>query len=84
MAALAPSTACTVALSASTYKDLREFLADEGKDNQAAIERFVDEAVRARIFDETVRQIKAANAGISEEQMLAEIDEALEWARAQR
>ena len=84
MAALAPSTACTVALSASTYKDLREFLADEGKDNQAEIERFVDEAVRREVFDATVRQIKAANLGVSEEEMMATIDEALEWARAQR
>jgi hypothetical protein len=83
MAALAQPVACRVAVSASTYKDLREFLADEGEDSAAAVERFVDEAIRTRIFEETVRQIKAANVGVSEKEMMATIDEALEWARAQ-
>jgi hypothetical protein len=84
MAALAQPAVCSVAVSGSTYKDLREFLADEGEDSLAAIERFVDEAIRTRIFEETVRQIKAANVGVSEEEMMATIDEALEWARAQK
>ncbi len=84
MAAIAPSIAFSVALPAETYKDLREFLADGGDSSQTAVERFVDKAVRTRIFDETVRQIKAANEGVSEEEIMAAIDEALEWARAQK
>ncbi len=84
MAALAQPVGCSVSVPASTYQDLREFLAEGGEDSQAAIEAFVDKAIRSRIFEEDVRQTKEANAGVSEEELMAAIDEALEWARAQK
>ncbi len=84
MAAFAPSTAYTVGISASTYKDLCEFLADEGDDSAAAVERFVDEAIHERILSETRRQIHAVTSQLSEQELEAIIDESLEWARAQK
>jgi hypothetical protein len=84
MAALAQPVGCSVAVSASTYQDLREFLADEGEDSAVAVERFVDEAIHERILNETRRLILAETAKLSEEELDALVDESLEWARAQR
>jgi len=84
MAALAQPVGCSVAVSASTYKDLREFLADEGEDSLAAVERFVDEAIHWRILDLTRAQILAETSKISPDELEAIIDESLEWARSQK
>jgi len=84
MAAIAPSTAFSVTLPAETYKDLQEFLADGGDSSQTAVERFVNEAIHERILSETRRQVLAETSKLSENELTAAIDEALEWAQAQK
>jgi hypothetical protein len=58
---------------------LREFLADEGAGEAA--DRFVEEAVRERIFEMTAKAIKQQNAGHSAEEIERIADEAVRWAR---
>ncbi len=71
-----------VAVSADTDRSLRLYLAGEGLGHKGDLSRFIEDAVRTRLFDITVDQAKAANAGVSEDELTAMIDEAVEWARA--
>ncbi len=68
-------------VSRDTDKSLRQFLASQGRGRKGELSRFVEEAVRARIFETEVRQAKAENRGVPQEVIEAAIDEALEWAR---
>jgi Ribbon-helix-helix domain len=68
-------------ISPETDKALRLFLAGSGKGRKGDLSRFVEEAVQARIWEMTVEQTKAQNAGKSPEEIEATIDEALAWAR---
>jgi hypothetical protein len=45
------------------------------------LSRFVEEAVRAHILALTAEQVKSANAHLSEADLTALVDEAVEWAR---
>jgi hypothetical protein len=71
-------------VSEQTDTDLRQLLASQGKGRKGELSRFVEEAVRNRIFDETVAAAKAANAGRSEQEIIDAIDEAVAWARGRR
>lgn len=57
-------------------------LASQGGGRKGDLSRFIEEAVRARVFDETAHAIKAQNAGSSPEEIEQAIEEALGWARA--
>lgn len=70
-----------VAVSPDTDKSLRTFLENQGGIRRGEVSRFVEEAVRAHIFELTVQQAKAANANVSESELDAIVDEAVEWAR---
>jgi phosphate uptake regulator len=59
---------------------LREFLADEGTGAGEAVDRFVEEAVRERIFEMTAKAINQQNAGRSAEEIERIADEAVRWA----
>lgn len=48
---------------------------------RAALSRFVEEAVQARILELAAEQAKAQNADTSPEAIDTAIDEALEWVR---
>jgi hypothetical protein len=48
------------------------------------LSKFIEEAVRWRIFNRTVQQIKARNAGADPGELQAIIDAALREVRAQR
>ena len=78
-----PSTATrwNLVVSSETDQSLRQYLAGAGGGRKGDLSRFVEEAVRARIWDLTVDQIKARNANRSQEEIESIIDEALEWAR---
>ncbi len=68
-------------VSRDTDNNLRQFLASQGRGRKGELSRFVEDAVRARIFEEEVRRAKAKNRGRSLKEIQQAVDEALEWAR---
>jgi hypothetical protein len=68
-------------VSQDTDKSLRQFLAEQGRARKGELSRFVEDAVRARIFETEVRLAKEENRDVPQEVIEAAIDEALEWAR---
>jgi NAD-specific glutamate dehydrogenase len=78
------ATRWNLVVSTDTDINLRQFLANEGGGRKGDLSKFVEEAVRARIFQLTVAQIKAANAKIPAGELEAAIDEAVREVRAER
>lgn len=70
-----------IAVSPDTDQALRLFLASQGGGRKGDLSRFVEEAVRAHVFDLTAEQAKAANRDIHEDDLLAMVNEAVDWAR---
>ena len=70
-----------VAVSADTDQSLRMYLASQGGGRKGDLSRFIEEAVRAHILELSAEQAKAANVGVSEANLTAMVDEALQWAR---
>lgn len=64
-----------------TDRAVRTFLARTGG-RKGDLSRFVDEAVRRRLLDLTVREIKDRNARFDQQEILDLIDEEVEAARA--
>jgi len=77
------STRWNVAVSTETDQALRMFLASQGGGRKGDLSRFIEEAVRAHILELSAEEAKAASAGVSEADLAAMVDEALDWARAQ-
>jgi len=73
-----------VAVSADTDQSVRMFLAAQGGGRKGDLSRFIEEAVRARLFEQAVEQAKAATAGMGEAELNDLIDEAVQWARETR
>jgi Ribbon-helix-helix domain len=73
----------TVRVSKDTDIAVRTFLAQRGM-KKGDLAKFVEEAVRWRVFDQTVAETKARNATVSAEEIDAAIDEALAAVRAER
>ena len=72
-----------LSISEQTDRAVRSFLARTGG-KKGDLSRFVDEAVRRRVLDLTVRQIKDRNAGQDQQALLDLIDEEVDAARAGR
>lgn len=70
-----------VVVSADTDQSLRMFLASQGGGRKGDLSRFIEEAVQAHILELSAEQAKAANARLSEAELTAAVDEALQWAR---
>lgn len=70
-----------IAVSAETDQSLRMFLASQGGGRKGDLSRFIEEAVRAHILELTAEQVKVVNAGVSEGELSAIVDEAVQWAR---
>lgn len=70
-----------VAVSADSDQSLRMFLASQGGGRKGDLSRFIEEAVRAHILELTAGQAKVANENVSEADLTAMVDEALQWAR---
>lgn len=68
-------------VSQDTDDTLRQFLASQGLARKGELSRFVEGAVRSRIFELEVRQAKEENRDVPQAVIEAAIDEALEWAR---
>ncbi|MDE0149665.1 MAG: methionine repressor-like protein [Rhodospirillaceae bacterium] len=66
-----------------TDRMVRTFLARTGG-RKGDLSRFVDDAVRRRVLDLTVRQIKERNAPFDQTEILGLIDEEVSAARAGR
>lgn len=77
------TTRWNVAVSAETDQALRVFLASQGGGRKGDLSRFVEEAVRAHMLELSAEEAKAANADVSEADLAAMVDEALDWAKAQ-
>lgn len=77
------NTRWNVAVSSETDQALRMFLASQGGGRKGDLSRFVEEAVRAHILELSAEDAKAANAGVSEADLAAMVEEALDWAKAQ-
>jgi len=73
----------TVRVSKDTDVAVRTFLAQRGL-KKGDLAKFIEEAVRWRVFDATVAETKARNAGVSEEEIDAAIEDALATVRAER
>jgi hypothetical protein len=81
MGAMSGSTRWNLIVSRTTDDALRQFLARTGRGRKGELSRFVEEAVRARIFELTAEEAKQQNAHLSAEEIAGIVDEALEWAR---
>ncbi len=76
-------TRWNLSISEQTDRAVRTFLARTGG-KKGDLSRFVDEAVRRRVLDLTVRQIKDRNAQQDQQAILDLIDEEVDAARAGR
>lgn len=70
-----------VAVSADTDQSVRMFLAAQGGGCKGDLSRFIEEAVRAYLFERAAAQAKAAAGNIDEAELAELIDEAVQWAR---
>ncbi|MGH9343884.1 MAG: ribbon-helix-helix domain-containing protein [Terriglobia bacterium] len=74
-------TRWNLVVSSETDKDLRQFLAYEGRGKKGELSRFVEEAVRKHIFDSALKAAHEQNANVAPEELDAAIEESLAWAR---
>jgi len=70
-----------IAVSQDTDQALRMFLVNQGGGRKGDLSRFVEEAVRTHILELTAEQAKLANVNITEQDLSAIVEEAIEWAR---
>ncbi len=77
-----PTTRWNLVVSKETDKSLRQFLAYQGGGKKGDLSRFVEEAVRERVFEMTAQSIKEENTSRTEEEIELIVEEALKWARA--
>jgi hypothetical protein len=75
------TTRLTITWSKEADHALRTFLGSQGI-KKGDLSKFIEEAVRWRIFHQTVREARAAFADVSPEELQKMIDEAVEDVRA--
>jgi phage FluMu gp28-like protein len=76
-------TRLTLVISEKTDAALRAFLGSIGA-RKGDLSKFVEEAVKDKIFRETVNRVKARNAEYDQQEIMDTIEEAVDWARARR
>ena len=69
-------------VSRDTDISLRTYLAQQGM-KKGTLSKFIERAVQKEILAQTVADVKQRNADLSEEEMLALIDEAVHAVRAE-
>jgi len=74
-------TRWNLVVSRETDDALRQFLAGEGRARRGELSRFVEDAVRRRILQLEAEAAKRETAHLSEAEIAAAVDEALDWAR---
>jgi hypothetical protein len=75
------STRLTISWSKEADHALRSFLGAQGM-KKGDLSKFIEEAVRWRIFHQTVGEARAAFADVSPDELQNRIDESVEDARA--
>jgi hypothetical protein len=70
-----------VAVSPEVDKSVRMFIAAQGGGRKDDLSRFIEEAVRAYLFERAADQAKAATTEMDETEVAALVDEAVQWAR---
>lgn len=75
-----PTVRWNIAVTPETDRAVRMLLARQGG-RKGDLSRFIEGAVRARLFDETARIIKEENAGYTPDQIDHAVAKALDWAR---
>jgi hypothetical protein len=73
----------SIKVSKETDLSLRTFLGSQGM-KKGDLSKFIEEAVRWRLFNRSVQDIKARNAGSDPDELQAAIDEAVREVRAER
>lgn len=73
----------SLVVSRETDISLRTYLAQRGL-RKGDLSKFVEEAVRWRVLDRTVTEVKARNAEVPPKEIESAIDEALQSVRAER
>jgi hypothetical protein len=76
-----PATRLTIAWSKETDRALRTFLGAQGM-KKGDLSKFIEEAVRWRIFHETARETRKAFADVSHQELQQMIDAAVDDVRA--
>jgi hypothetical protein len=76
------TTRLTVTFSRETDLALRAFLGAQGM-RKGDLSKFIEDAVRWRMFDQTVQRVKARHAEIDAEDLQAAIDEACAAVRSE-
>jgi Mg/Co/Ni transporter MgtE len=75
-----PTTSWTLPVSPETDAVVRDFLTQHGK-TAADLPQFVEEAVKWRVFDQTLAEARAAVADLSPDELAQILDEAVAAAR---
>ncbi|HLQ86141.1 MAG TPA: ribbon-helix-helix domain-containing protein [Salinisphaeraceae bacterium] len=68
-------------VSPDTDQAVRRFLADQNMGNQEDLSHLIERAVQSYLFEQAVEQSKTSAAQLSEPELDAVIDEAVQWAR---
>ena len=76
------ATRWNLVVTAETDAELRQFLASEGGGRKGDLSKFVEEAVKARIFELSARRAKSENEMFSGKAIDDAVREALAWARS--
>jgi len=76
-------TRLTISWTKETDRELRSYLGSQGM-KKGALSRFIEDAVRWRLFDQTVTAIKARNADTDPEALTAMIDTTVRAVRRER
>ncbi len=77
------TTRLTITWSKEADHALRTFLGSQGM-KKGDLSKFIEEAVRWRIFHQTVREARAAFADVSADELQKMIDDSVEEVRAKR
>jgi len=77
------TTRLTITWSKEADHALRTFLGSQGM-KKGDLSKFIEEAVRWRIFHQTVREARAAFADVSSDELQKMIDDSVEEVRAKR
>lgn len=72
-----------IKVSKETDRSLRTFLAAQGM-KKGGLSKFIEDAVRSRVFHRTVQDIKAGNAGADPRAIQRIVDDAVGEVRAER
>ena len=76
-------TRLTISWTKETDLELRSYLGSQGM-KKGALSRFIEDAVRWRLFDQTVTAIKTRNADTDADALMKMIDETVRDVRRER